>query len=439
MSAPRHTDLALEASLIGYLLRHPRAQKRARRMEPDTLFSEAHRAIFVAMLRVTDAGTVARPADVARELRTDDPRRTRERAELVQDLVARPLPDGFDPDLAIERLTDLARPRRLAESLREALAAADVGDVERAQAHVSMLAASAEADDEGAYRVTDGAGLLAATLDEMRARMARVPLRLGDLDPVARHMGPGDMITVGGETGAGKSSLCLWLAREWHRSTGAPMGVVSLEDRWHTWGDRYQAQTSGVSLLDTPHDYLAHALAQVHESAPKIPADGLHVAELVRTDLATVVSAMRALVARGCTALVVDYIQEVRMPQGARRAEAVADAARTIKATAKALRVPLVLCSQLSRPPSGSQREPNASRLKESGDLENMSEAIVLLWREKDREGAPAFAKVAKLKSSSARPRLMVRRGSGGVIAGFDPAPGVESVRGDEFDREAWR
>jgi len=205
---------------------------------------------------------------------------------------------------------------------------------------------------------------------------------------------------------------------------GTPMGVVSLEDRWHTWGDRYQAQHSGVSLLDTPHDLLAHSLTQVNEAAPKIPKDGIQVAELVRTDLATVVSAMRALVARGCSALVVDYIQEVRMPGHVRRAEAVADAARTIKATAKALRVPLVLCSQLSRPANGGQREPNASRLKESGDLENMSEAIVLLWREMDGQGAPAFCKVAKLKSSADRPRLKIVRGNGGTIKGFESHDG---------------
>jgi hypothetical protein len=87
------------------------------------------------------------------------------------------------------------------------------------------------------------------------------------------------------------------------------------------------------------------------------------------------------------------------------------------------LRVPLILCSQLSRPPSVAQREPNASRLKESGDLENMSEAIILLWREKDGEGAPAFCKVAKLKSSSARPRLQVVRRAG-TITGFDSMDG---------------
>lgn len=428
MTRPRHADVDLEERLIAYLLQKPRAQKRARRLDGADLYAEVHQRIFAAMLRVTDTGATARPADLVRELRTGDARRDADTAERVQDLVARRLDEGFDPDLAIERLHDIARPRRLTEQLREALAAADSGDIERASGLVAGIAATAEAEDEGAYRVTDGAGLIGATIEEMRARSQRVPLRLGDLDPVARHMGPGDMITVGGETGAGKSSVCLWLAREWYRSLGSPMGVVSLEDRWHTWGDRYQAQTSGVSLLDTHHDYLAHALTQVLEAAPRIPRDGIHVAELVRTDLATVVSAMRALVARGCSALVVDYIQEVRMPQGARRAEAVADAARTIKATAKALRVPLVLCSQLSRPPSGAQREPNASRLKESGDLENMSEAIVLLWREEDGSGAPAFCKVAKLKSSSARPRLLIERGRGGTISGFSTLHGGESI-----------
>lgn len=437
MTRPRHADPELEERLIAYLLQRPRAQKRARRLDCADLYAELHQRIFAAILRVTDAGQPARPADLVRELRTGDARRDADTAERVQDLVGRRLDDGFDPDLAIERIHDLARPRRLTEQLREALAAADAGDVERASGLVAGIAATAEAEDEGAYRVTDGAGLVAAVLDEVRERSRRVPLRLGELDPVARHMGPGDMVTVGGETGAGKSSVCLWLAREWYQSLGTPMGVVSLEDRWHTWGDRYQAQTSGVSLLDTPHDYLPHALQAVVEAAPKIPRDGLHVAELVRTDLGTVISAMRALVARGASALVVDYIQEVRMPAGARRAEAVADAARTIKATAKALRVPLILCSQLSRPPSGSQREPNASRLKESGDLENMSEAIVLLWREKDGEGAPAFCKVAKLKSSSARPRLQVVRRAG-TITGFESVDGGESYD-DDFAREVRR
>jgi replicative DNA helicase len=419
----RHADTALEERLLAYLLQRPRAQKRARRLDCADLYAEPHQRLFAAILRVTDAGTPARPADLVRELRTGDARRDAEMAERVQDLVSMALDPTFDADLAVERLHDLARPRRLAGSLREALAAADSGDIERASGMIAGLAASAEDEDEGAYRITDGAGLVSAVLSELSARSQRVPLRLGELDPVARHMGPGDMVTVGGETGAGKSSLCLWLAREWYGSLGSPIGVVSLEDRWHTWGDRYQAQTTGVSLLDTPHDMLRYAMEQVSARADDIPKDGLHVAELVRTDLGTVVSAMRALVARGASALVVDYIQEVRMPQGARRAEAVADAARTIKATAKALRVPLILCSQLSRPPSGAQREPNASRLKESGDLENMSEAIILLWREKDGEGAPAFCKVAKLKSSSARPRLQVVRRAG-TITGFDSMDG---------------
>lgn len=418
MTQPLH-DEQLEAHVLAYALQMPRAQRRARRLDARAFSIEANARVFLGLVRATDAGGVAGAADVLREARGDlSPQRISELADHLQWLVSRPVPAGFDLDLAIERLHDLAKPRRLAAALGAAYAAAREGDVTTAQSAIAALAAENEADGE-AYRITDGHGIIRAALLESQRRTERSPVDLGPLAAVGRHLGPGDMVTIGGETGAGKSSVCLWIARRWFQATGQPMGVVSLEDRWHTWGDRYQSQWTGTSLLDTPYDSLPWAMRRVNDELDGIPADGIWLSEQVQTDLPNVLSAMRALAAKGARILCVDYVQEIAQPPRIDRAVHIASCARAIKSVAKALKLPLILCSQLTRSKAGAKREPSIDRLKESGDLENMSEGILLLWRESDEERAPAYLKVGKLKSSSARPRVELVRGKGGALDGF--------------------
>lgn len=417
------TNPQLERDFVGYLLRWPGpAQRRARSFDPRNLSGPDEREIFLAILRATDTAERASQKDVVDALHATDPRRARELAQLVRDLAVAERSPHFDSDAAASVLTDLGERRRLREELLRAAALVDNGDLEAARAHVAGLAASIDDTADGPFRIANGRQLVVKLFEEVYARFQKTSVDLGPLACLARHLGSGDMLTIGGETGAGKSSAALWLARRWHVAHASPMGVVSLEDRHHTWGDRYQAEHSGVALLSTPQSLMGAALEEADRELRegRIPADGLLVAELTRTDLASVISAMRALVAQGATCLCVDYIQEVRVDPRVKRNEGIADAARAIKSVAKSLKVPLVLCSQLARPTSGAKREPTVSSLKESGDLENMSEAVVLLWRDSDAQDAPAFLKVAKLKSDSVRPRLRLVRGKAGVVEGFE-------------------
>lgn len=439
MRAPPTSDRERERQLVAYVLQNPRAQRRARRLEPSALVGLDERDVMTALGRAIAAGERADLAAIRRELHEGhEPARASELVGFVSDALELRIPDSFDLDLWIDELEAMARRRGVLDELRRATARAAAGDVDGALSIAATLAAHAESDGSQSFRIADGHQLVSATMEELRGRLQRPHVDLGPLDAVGRHLGPGDMVTIGGETGAGKSSLALWIARQWNQGRGAPMGVVSLEDRWHTWGDRYQAQWSGVTLLNTPRAGLGAAMSIVADelATERVPRDGILVSELTRTDLAVVLASMRGLVASGATALIVDYIQEVRVDPRAKRNEGIADAARAIKSEAKRLRVPLLLCSQLSRPASGSRREPTVSSLKESGDLENMSEGVVLLWRDSDAEDAPAMIKVAKLKSSSSRPRLRVVRSKAGVIVGFEDI-GDDDVS-DDLPKRRW-
>jgi replicative DNA helicase len=113
-----------------------------------------------------------------------------------------------------------------------------------------------------------------------------------------------------------------------------------------------------------------------------------------------VCGAMSRMAAQGCRVICVDYVQAVEpsKKQQDRRNEIRWISAR-LKAHANRIGVALILVSQISRPPKGDEsREPTKHDLKESGDLTNASEAIVLLWRNDESDGAVITCKLAKSK-----------------------------------------
>src|SRR3990167_4483451 len=99
----------------------------------------------------------------------------------------------------------------------------------------------------------------------------------------------------------------------------------------------------------------------------------------------------------GIGLLVVDYLQLCDAPKsGSRdrnREQAVSEVSRTIKATAKALKIPVVTMAQLNRDSKERKdKRPLLSDLRESGSIEQDADVVVLLHRpdkygEEKREG----------------------------------------------------
>jgi replicative DNA helicase len=231
----------------------------------------------------------------------------------------------------------------------------------------------------------------------------------------------GSCTVIGGYTGVGKSGLML-MAVEAYRAAGMRPGVVSLEDPVEIWGERILAAKTGVSLATIDRERNGHP-SRNEVAALQRGLEGLRThpgrwACPPTYDIGVVLGHMRRhVVTHGCGAVFVDYLQEITrkdMPR-ASRAERMAQTAKDLKSGAKRLGVPLVLSSQLKRP-DGKGGEPTLHDLKETGDLENIAEAVILLWRASDEDNAPTYGKVAKAKSSPKRPRFMLVRGDGGAV-----------------------
>jgi replicative DNA helicase len=91
--------------------------------------------------------------------------------------------------------------------------------------------------------------------------------------------------------------------------------------------------------------------------------------------------------------VIVDYLQ---LMEGRTRAEnrqqEIAEISRSLKALAKELNIPVMALSQLSRAPEQrtSDQRPRLSDLRESGAIEQDSDLVLFLYREKaGRDGQP--------------------------------------------------
>jgi hypothetical protein len=88
-----------------------------------------------------------------------------------------------------------------------------------------------------------------------------------------------------------------------------------------------------------------------------------------------------------------------------------------LKAHAKRLGIALILLSQLTMPANGeAAREPTKHDLKESRDLTNAAEWVVVMWREDDNDGAEVHCKLAKSKNGNVGARWRVARVRGKLV-----------------------
>lgn len=313
-----------------------------------------------------------------------------------------------------DHLRVLARRRRKYEALSKALAAIAAGNEEAADEHALTVASEQTEQRSGEYLEASEV-VRAAANEETLARTEGHNRRTGFLavDKAIGNLRAKTMTVVGGTTGSGKSSLLLAMALNQARR-GMHVGIVSAEDPEAVWGERVYSHITDESIADVSEMKVDAAVS----AAGELP---IHFAFELGRPLNDALRAIRHLARKyRCQVIYVDYLQALSDPQKTERRHFIANAAARIKAQCQELGATLVLASQLSRPskekPFG---EVFTSDLKESGDIENMSEVVMLLWKNGDKDTSLTLGKVAKVKWSAARPRFQIQRNGCGAVTGL--------------------
>ncbi len=425
MTATKLHDVKLELEYIGNLCAtkpewQREVMRNTSRLEPSDCYAPEHREILEAAYELIQRGEDCNSITILGELeRRGVPQRT---VQAMWGQIAGDVTLSYQLIDIAKRLGGLARARRTKAAFQRGLA--KVEDMDLDGAHECAR----EAIDTAGLPGTDE--VVCAHTTAWQA-VAHVQLAAGQTAPNiirtgfrilddALRLRPRTQLTIGGYTGCGKSSLMLAMALNQARDGHRP-GIVSLEDDRDEWGRRLLAHMSRVDPDDLDNESLPiETLGHIELGLREAEKCGVKFAYALNRPIGDVLRAIRALANDGCNVVYVDYIQAVFVrAKGEREDVAFREAAQAIKAECQALGVALVLGSQLKRP-DGSRMfaEPTHNQLKETGNLENMSEGIVLLWKNGDGEDALQLGKVSKVKGSAKRPRFQIERSSSGAITG---------------------
>lgn len=242
----------------------------------------------------------------------------------------------------------------------------------------SMLDAR-EASHTDAARIADA---IPAMLDRIEAGAMR-----GDSTPWPEldrwlTLQGGRLYTVAARPGVGKSLFGQAIASHMSRVHGKASFVASLEMPTDEYVQRFLAAESGIPLGTMDQGMLtADQWNQMSAATAKLNGWDVYVNDSTRQNLATIRSDAR-MVARRHTlgAIIVDYLQLVQpADRRVNREQQVAALTAGFKALAKDLNVPVILIAQLNRENVRDKRQPRVSDLRESGAIEQDSDAVLLL------------------------------------------------------------
>lgn len=356
-------------------------------VRPEHFHRPAHATIFAAIQRLADAGAPVDAVAVMAELtRTGDLARCGG-ADYLHDCLARSSPSaGWHA-------------RRVRDDFhRRALHAAAV----RIQQATADPAFSLPEALEDARSLVDGVGTAARTdalpsmselatsvLSDLESGTSRgVPTGISrDLDQaLAGGLVPGQLVLVAARPGCGKSICVTQSAAAIAERTGAPVLLASLEMSAEEITTRLLAAEARVplmSLLQRQVDDAGWArLAVAHSRVAAMP---LRIDYAPGCTLAHLRSRLRGLARSGQPALLaVDYVQLLAAPREAQsRQEAVAANARDLKNLAGQLGIPVLAAVQLNRnSEKRTDKRPELADLRESGELEQAADVVILLHRE---------------------------------------------------------
>jgi replicative DNA helicase len=213
-----------------------------------------------------------------------------------------------------------------------------------------------------------------------------VPSGFDDLDAKTGGFQKSDLIVIAGRPGQGKTSLVLNVAQNASIQYKIPVAIFSLEMSEQQLVTRLLCSEASVDsyrlrtglLKDAEWPRIAQAMGALSEAPIYIDdSPSLSIMEM-RT------KARRLKSANNLGLLIVDYLQLMQGRNVENRVQEVSEISRGLKSLARELQVPIIACSQLSREPEKRiDHRPQLADLRESGAIEQDSDLVLFIYRER--------------------------------------------------------
>src|SRR5437762_6963745 len=399
LKLPPHSVEAEQSVLGGLLLENPAADRIADILGAADFYSDAHRALFDAIM-----GLIAdnKPADV---VTVGEALGSLKKLDYIGGLAyLSALVENVPTAANIRRYAEIVRERAILRRL--AAAGGEIADsayhplgrsvreiLDHAETKVFEIAEHGARGQQGFQEIRP---LLTQVVERIEFLYNRdnpsdvtgVATGYTDLDRMTSGLQEGDLIVIAGRPSMGKTSLALNMGEHIALTLKMPVAIFSMEMGATQLAMRLMGSVGRLDqqkirtgrLTNDDWERLSGALGKLND-AP------IHIDETPAMNALEVRARSRRLARQyggKLGAIVVDYLQLMQaVSDGENRATEISEISRSMKALAKELKVPVLGLSQLNR--SLEQRpnkRPVMSDLRESGAIEQDADVILFTYRE---------------------------------------------------------
>jgi replicative DNA helicase len=389
-------NLEAERALLGSILLDNGALNLALEViAKDDFFSEAHRITFEKMTEISEKNRTIDLVTLSEELAKDG---LLDRAGGAAYLAS--LTDGvpIGTSVALSEYSRIIKEkslvRRLINASNNVIARCLEGTedpetlIDLAQSQIFDIAE--QKVQSGFFNVRDVVKSSFGTIDVLFDRGQRVTgIETGfvELDNLTSGLQPSELIVVAARPSLGKTALALNVAAHAAIKNHKIVGVFSLEMSKESLVirllcaeaeiDSHKLRTGFTSREDW--NKMTHALGRLAD-AP------LFIEDTPALSIMQIRAKARRLKAeKGLDLLIVDYLQLITgHGRFENRTQEVSYISRGLKSIAKELKIPVLALSQLSRAPEQRPgQRPQLSDLRESGSIEQDSDVVIFIFRER--------------------------------------------------------
>lgn len=196
------------------------------------------------------------------------------------------------------------------------------------------------------------------------------------------HIGKGDMVVVGGYPSAGKTAFALQVA--FHIAQEKRVGFFSYEtgaDKLYDRAVACQTQTSFARIMRNKlneNDYKRIWGMRQYMTAPQL--------EFLETSGMTVSGIGAYAMAQHYDVIVIDYLQKIPGVRATDEFQRVSQVSNDLQQLGRRTGKTIIALSQLSRAKDGSNNAPTMSSLRQSGQIEQDADAVLLLYKENPKD-----------------------------------------------------
>lgn len=220
-----------------------------------------------------------------------------------------------------------------------------------------------------------------------------IPTGFSSLDRMLSGLKGGNLITMAGRPGMGKTGLALAFARNMALD-GYNVGIFSLEMEEEMIQNRLLCGEARVNLQRASNGNLSSEdFGKIASAANKFQDTTIAIEDTPHMPVVDVKTEARRMKAKdGVDIIMVDYLQLMQgSGQENTREQEVSKMTRSLKALAMELSVPVIAVSQLNREVERRQdKRPKLSDLRESGAIEQDSNKVLFVYRDGYYEDEPS-------------------------------------------------